>query len=213
MKNKYLVVCFLSITSTGAMAASNAFEGLYGQLGFGYATASSSFTGGVRASDSTPYTISSENSKNIAGTVTAGYNFAVTNTFMLGVGAESEYSPFSSSKGSLTQSPSSILSTTGQFEKKNSYNFFVSPGLVIDRDKLTYAKVGFNKTTARIDTIDLNYKGYSLGVGYKQLVNKNIYGFGEINYAKYDTQSDRAGFTGTHSPDATNFLIGAGYQF
>jgi hypothetical protein len=58
-----------------------------------------------------------------------------------------------------------------------------------------------------------NYKGYSLGLGYKQLVDTKLYGFAEVNYAKYDSQSDGAGLTGTNSPHSVNVLVGAGYRF
>ena len=206
-----LLVAALTTATPLAIAQSNAFEGAYGQLGFGYGTTSVPFTGGRNTVSSTNYSTSAGDTKSISGTLTAGYNFAVSSTFILGVGAESEYSPFSSSKANYTTtSPSS----TAQYEKNNTYNFFVSPGLVIDKDRLAYAKVGYAKTSLNMNNNSStnNYKGYSLGLGYKQMVDTKLYGFAEVNYAKYDSQSDGAGLTGTNNPHSVNVLVGAGYR-
>ena len=118
----------------------------------------------------------------------------------------------------------SLLGTTasaGSYQKKNSYNIFVSPGMTVGSDGLAYAKVGY--TGASVDTGGTtNYTGYSLGLGYKQFFSGNWYGFGEVNYASYGNQTSTqsavvAGRTLTtsitSSANITNLLVGVGYKF
>jgi hypothetical protein len=214
MKIKLLVAAAVTVVASSAMAQS-AFQGFFGQVGVGYESASTSFTGGTV--EGTSYSASANNSNSFAGTVAIGGYFPVSGSFLLGVGAE--YSPIPGSSANITLTiPAANPSTySGTWKKKDSYNLFVSPAIAIDKDKLAYAKVGF--TGANIDaTIDgstntTSYTGYSLGLGYKQIIQGGLYGFGEVNYAAYSSKSDGAGFSGTNKPTATNVLVGVGYKF
>lgn len=210
MKIKLLVAAAATVVASSAMAQS-AFQGFFGQVGVGYEAASTSFTGG------TGYSVSANNSNSFAGTVAIGGYFPVSGSFLLGVGAE--YSPIPGSSANVTVSvPADSPSTYGgTWKKKNSYNLFISPAIAIDKDKLAYAKVGF--TGANIDstfsgsTTTTSYTGYSLGLGYKQIIQGGLYGFGEVNYAAYSSKSDGGDSSGTNKPTATNVLVGVGYKF
>ncbi len=57
------------------------------------------------------------------------------------------------------------------------------------------------------------YTGYSLGLGYKQVIEGGLYGFGEVNYAAYSSKNDGGGFSGSNKPTATNIIVGVGYRF
>jgi opacity protein-like surface antigen len=214
MKIKLLVAAAATVVASSAMAQS-AFQGFFGQVGVGYESASTSFTGGTVSG--TGYSVSSNNSNSFAGTVAIGGYFPVSGSFLLGVGAE--YSPIPGSSANYTISvPAASPSTySGTWKKKDSYNLFVSPAIAIDKDKLAYAKVGF--TGANIDstyagsTETTGYTGYSLGLGYKQIIQGGLYGFGEVNYAAYSSKNDGGGFSGTNKPTATNVLVGLGYKF
>jgi hypothetical protein len=214
MKIKLLVAAAATVVASSAMAQS-AFEGFFGQVGIGYESASTSFTGGTVSG--TGYSVSADNSNSFAGTVAIGGYFPVSGSFLLGVGAE--YSPIPGSSANYTISvPAASPSTySGTWKKKDSYNLFVSPAIAIDKDKLAYAKVGF--TGANIDstyagsTETTGYTGYSLGLGYKQIIQGGLYGFGEVNYAAYSSKNDGGGFSGTNKPTATNVLVGLGYKF
>jgi len=214
MKIKLLVAAAATVVASSAMAQS-AFEGFFGQVGIGYESASTSFTGGTVSG--TGYSVSADNSNSFAGTVAIGGYFPVSGSFLLGVGAE--YSPIPGSSANYTISvPAASPSTySGTWKKKDSYNLFVSPAIAIDKDKLAYAKVGF--TGANIDSTyagsseTTGYTGYSLGLGYKQIIQGGLYGFGEVNYAAYSSKNDGGGFSGTNKPTATNVLVGLGYKF
>lgn len=208
MKKKLLVAALFSLTMTGVMAQS-AFEGPYGQIGVGYETVTPNFSGGTIVGRS--YTASGNNANSFAGTVGIGYNFSVTPSFLLGLGAE--YSPLAGSKANYTITVPGIVSATGQYNKKDSYNIFLSPGLVIDKDKLAYAKIGYTGATVNFDgDSNTNLTGYSLGIGYKQIISGGFYGFGEVNYASY-SNVNISGVTGTFNANATNILVGVGYKF
>ena len=201
--------------------AQSAFEGLYGQIGVGYESVTTKMSGGTGpfGAANTPYTASAENTNSFAGTVSAGYYFGVTQTFLLGIGAE--YSPLASQKGDVTLTSGGQSTVIGTATKTNSYNVFVSPAIAIDKDKMAYAKLGYTGTTAKIDAADsggptdtLNYTGFSFGLGYKQMITSGLYGFAEGNYAMYGKKNVPGnGVTGTIQPSAMNFLLGVGYKF
>lgn len=160
------------------------------------------------------------NSNSFAGTATIGYSVAVTPNFLLGIGAE--FSPFAGQKESITYNVAGYSVTGGTYNKKNSYNIFVSPGFAVG-DGVTYAKVGFTGMSANTGETTTNYTGYSVGLGYKQFIpGGGLYGFGEVNYASYGNQtySESAVIGGSllsasirSSANTTNVLVGLGYKF
>ena len=212
MKKLAGLLAVAGVASLASMQANaqSAFEGAYGQVGIGYENVTPSFSGGTYLGRS--YSISGNNSNSFVGTATIGYSFALAPSFLLGVGAE--YSPFAGSNANYTVNIAGVGSGTAQYNKKNSYNIFVSPGFSIDKDKLVYAKVGY--TGANIQTSgggSDSLTGYSLGLGYKQIISGGLYGFGEVNYASYSNANIGGGASGTYSANATNVLAGIGYKF
>lgn len=223
MKNSQsiLIVIGALATTITSVNAQSKFEGAYGQVGIGYEsvspTTSTTLTyGGINI----PTSIGVNNSNSFGGTATLGYTFAVTNEFLLGFGGE--YSPIESQKQNISVNLAGQSIPAGSYQKKNSYNFFLSPGLMVGTDALAYAKVGY--TGASFDTggDTTNYTGYSLGLGYKQIITGGLYGFGEVNYASYgnQTSSQSAVVSGnilrmsvTSSANVTNVLLGLGYKF
>ena len=231
MKKKLIVVALFSVLSAGVMAQSK-FQGFYGQAGIGYESVSPSLNyGNINITNngapvaSVPIASSISNSNSFAGTVTAGYNFALTKDFLLGIGVE--YSPIAGSKSNFSASNASIGTVNGQWNKENSYNLFISPATPIGNDGLLYGKVGYTGASVKSQyaggsSTSNNLTGYSLGVGYKQFISGGLYGFGEVNYAKYsnlnfnDTATSgtyRATETTTISANAMNLMVGIGYKF
>jgi hypothetical protein len=133
----------------------------------------------------------------------------------LGVGAE--YSPIPGSGANYSISiPSVSYTGRGIYKKKDSYNFFISPAIAIDKDKLAYAKVGYTGLNIEYSSSTTginNYTGYSFGLGYKQIIHDGLYGFGEVNYAAYSSKRWGDDMSGTNKPTATNVLVGLGYKF
>ena len=230
MKKNLLAAALLSVAATGAMAQS-AFEGFYGQVGVGYSSANPSLTdanltnpSGTRYNWST--SVNTTNS--FIGSITAGYNFSVAPTFLLGIGVD--VLPFNSTSGnySMTNSSLSPATSTGTWKTKGGYNVFLTPGFVIDKDKLFYGKIGYAGTSAESTPSggsagSVNLSGYSLGLGYKQMFSGNWYGFGEGIYTSYSSKNQTGsgpwGGGGTYTTNTMvglntmNFLVGVGYKF
>ena len=226
MKIKLVVAATATVMASTAMAQS-AFEGFYAQAGIGYETVSPSISTSLSVGGAgVPTGISTSNSNSFAGTVTAVYNFAINKDFLLGIGAE--YSPIAGNSQNVNLSVPGLSANNpvGTYKKKNSYNFFVSPGMVVGNDGLAYAKIGYTGATQSENSVDgsstTNYTGYSLGLGYKQIIKGGLYGFGEVNYASYGnktyTQSGAIAGTPvsasiTSSANVMNVLVGVGYKF
>jgi hypothetical protein len=82
--------------------------------------------------------------------------------------------------------------------------------------------LGYAKDELRTNSSSNNTNGYSLGLGYKQIVKGGLYGFGEVNYASYGKQTNtQTGAIGgrpasasiTSSSNVFNVLVGIGYKF
>ena len=103
----------------------------------------------------------------------------------------------------------------------------MSPALAVDKDKLVYAKVGYTgastqTTYAGSNNPTTNFTGYSLGLGYKQIIQGGLYGFVEGNYFSYGNQTSNLSgtisgtaytTTATVNANAYNLLAGIGYKF
>jgi len=224
MKKKILMVFSLTSFASSLMAQS-AFEGFYGQVGLGYESNSASEAGSTYVSSGSTTRNSLNrifsNSNGLSSAVGIGYTRAITPKLTLGIGAE--YYPFASSSTGYTSSIAGVSSGTGSWNKENSYNIFLSPGVVVSKDGLAYAKVGYSRMQAKSGSTGAasdtsNHKGYSLGLGFKQIIQGGIYGFVEGNYFKYNdlfaTSVNSSGTAYLNSGTSSyNLLIGVGYKF
>lgn len=202
-----------ALISASAMAQSS-FEGAYGQFGIGYQSSKMSTTGGVY--QGTSYTNFTTNANSFSAAIGAGYYFPVTQSFLLGVGAD--FSPIKGSQGTDNVSISGYNTVSGNFYQKTAFSAFVSPALAISKNQLAYAKVGYGGANFQTGNGAFGYgtsvySGYLLGLGYKQMIANNWYGFGEVNYVAYGSQSDGGGATGTNKYTTTSALVGLGYKF
>jgi outer membrane immunogenic protein len=228
MKKIQLVMITVGLIGMSATAvnAQSQFEGLYGQVGIGFQSVVPSISNtNITSPGGTRYNMgtSVDTSNGFTGTATLGYSFLVTPSFLLGFGGE--YSPIAGQSGNYSYTNSQLNPSTisGSYKLKNSYNFFVSPGIVIDKSSVAYAKVGYTGAAIESDGSNTNYTGYSLGLGYKKFISGNIYAFGEGNYMSYGnktaTGSGPWGGGGSFSASSTssanvyNFLVGVGYKF
>ncbi|QWD08722.1 carbohydrate porin [Polynucleobacter paneuropaeus] len=238
MKIKLLVAAAATVVASSAMAQS-AFEGFYGQLGIGYENntfGSNTLNVGAKAGSSDSGTggaISGPSSTagGFSGTVGLGYNYAVSPQWLVGLGVD--YNPLS-----LTSNGNAVCNgcnTQSTVKVSNRLNVFVTPGYAIDKDKLVYLKAGYSmeqvqpnlpagpNTFTNTYNPSSNASGYIVGLGYKQMVDKNIYVFGEGNYMGYSKLSQSGtgnNATGasqsiatTTTPSAYQFLVGVGYKF
>lgn len=129
---------------------------------------------------------------------------------MLGIGAEYSFLP--TSQANLTDTDGGVT-LTEKYKNQNTYNIFLSPGIVISKDSLAYAKVGYTGTSYKNESegITDNLQGYSLGLGYKQIIRGGLYGFAEGNYFSYNNKTTACG--SKLSGNSMNLLVGVGYKF
>jgi len=242
---KKIQICLLlatmtGIASNGAMAQSkvNAWEGAYGQVGVGYGNFAPSISNGtatIPTGRSAPFpatiagTTSATNVNNINTglmSLAAGYNFGINESYVLGIGATYYPGASSSATGTLNTlyNGNVLASTTATYNIKNLYNIFLSPGYVIDKDRLAYLKLGYTGATIGLSSpiiayTSANLTGINVGLGYKQIFSGNWYGFGEINYAYYGSQTASVTTTtGTSVSNSikgtgTDVIVGIGYRF
>ena len=212
MKVKSLIVGLGFISITAPSFAQSVFTGFYGQVGIGYENSTPSYSGGTLNNSAYSYGISGGTTNSFAGTATIGYYFPVTGNFLLGIGAE--YSPLSGTSSNATVTiPALKYSESQSIKKGDSYNLFISPAYAIDKEKLAYAKVGYSSANYEIGGDNDTYNGYSLGLGYRQIIQGSWYGFAEVNYTSYGNQNVATNASGTASFKVTNALVGVGYKF
>jgi len=237
MKIKLLVAAAATVVASSAMAQS-AFEGFYGQLGTGYESNSltnlgSSYSyvnGNVSGTGSN--TASNQNANGMPLVIGLGYNFKLTNTWLLGVGAD--YSALNQETSTYkSRDVDGSLNGPGKIKVSNRYNIFLTPGYAIDKNKLIYAKAGYSaqtleysagafETTPSLNKSN-NANGYVLGLGYKQMITGGLYGFAEGNYMSYgktnmgmswtETTGTRVTTTANAGSSAYTLLVGVGYKF
>jgi outer membrane immunogenic protein len=229
MKKTLILAALLSVAAS-ASAQSSKFNGAFGQIGIGYesvspTSASGSLSVNRQTLNANP-NFSTSNS--FAGTVAVGWYQDIAKGYLLGIGAE--YSPIEgASTGQTVSAPVRLpnqnnINNSYTYQKKNSYNIFISPALTVGDDGLAYAKIGYTGAQVKEYTsLTYNFTGYSLGLGYKQFFSAGWYGFAEANYASYGSQTQSAtnpvagGRTltasGTNSLTSYNGLVGIGYKF
>jgi hypothetical protein len=232
MKIKLLVAAAATVVASSAMAQS-VFQGFYGQIATGYETnnvesSTTTFTtvpAGFGATYNNP-SVNFSNAPIIAG---LGYTFALSKQYTLGLGAD--YSFITGKSGNSTSTSPGSDPNVGYYKTSNRMNIFLTPGYIIDKDKLAYLKAGYSSQKLESFASDTNtsqgsanVSGYILGVGYKQMITSGLYGFGEANYMSYSKGNLNASgacgelcstYSGSASvgSSAYNFLVGVGYKF
>lgn len=222
-----LALAGIATLSSMNVNAQSKFDGAYGQVGVGYESIAPSYSNSnftVVGVGTAPINTSISNANGFTGVVTVGYMGTITKDFLLGIGAE--YSPIAGQKANYSGSVLGTSLGNGSYNKENSYNIFLSPATPIGTDGLLYGKVGYTgatiKDTFGSSSTNTNYTGYSLGLGYKQMIQGGLYGFGEFNYMSYGNQTASSrgtvsGYTVTSSitsnANAYNLLVGLGYKF
>lgn len=217
------LVVFSALSLPVLAFAQNAFEGFYGQIGVGYESVTASEKGSTYTSTggtTSPLNRSFSDSDKFTGSVTLGYTMPLADSFTVGVGAE--YYALSSQNANYTYTVTGVTSGTGNWKRKSAYNIFVSPGFVISKDSLVYAKIGYAGADAQSNVTGsapstISHHGYSLGLGYKQMIDSNLYGFAEANYFNYGDKTATTVSNGTSTTKtgltSYNFLVGVGYRF
>jgi hypothetical protein len=237
MTIKLVVAAAATVMASSAMAQS-AFQGFYGQIATGYENNSVSglnITASQPGVGSQTWNASNQSFGGAPLVIGLGYNFSIAPKWLLGIGAD--YSALSQKSSSFsTTIPGGGGTLGGQtLEASNRYNIFVTPGYVIDKDKLVYLKAGYSGVTVKattpnsytLDGMTDNFpagsqsktlSGYVVGLGYKQIITGGFYGFAEANYMSYSKSTysgtlDETNVSTNPSMSSYQALVGVGYRF
>ena len=155
------------------------------------------------------------------------YNFAISEKYLLGIGFDYNLNDIDIGKSKAT---GGITIDWNEYELKDLFSVYIKPQLVIDEDKLIYAKLGYVSADLSIMSGDSEYvsssnesmHGYTVGAGYKQAFSQSFFGFFEVNYTQFTEESALANYTNfggdyVQSSDLDIDLyavkVGIGYQF
>ena len=209
MKNKLLLAIATSLIAGPAMAQS-AFEGFNFQVGTGYNSYSPKISDVAGA-----YTISADTATNIALRAGLGYTAALGNNFNLG--GLIEYDFINSKNALVNFQNNNVKSDSGTLnsQQKNKITFSVLPGIEINQTTMAYAKLGYSTFKTELTdgyggTSQQQQGSYNFGLGFKKLIDKNIYVFGEGNFSTFADKSDASINYGGKS---YNLILGLGYKF
>jgi len=226
-----LIFAALSSLVFGNSFAQSVFEGPFVQGAVGYTNVSPTFkeTLTVGSQTASPQNINADNLSVLTGNVGAGYNFLLAPKFLLGVSVD--FMPIASGSAKTTVAfpnsfgvvlPSSI---PGSYQMKNPYNISIIPGYELSKAQVIYGKVSYTGATVIYsDSVtpatSANMSGYTLGLGYKQALENQLYVFAEGLYTKFQDQTvsmtGPAGITNfnlTAGASGYTLLVGVGYRF
>lgn len=167
-----------------------------------------------------------------------GYNFGLTEKWILGVGVD--YSFLSQTTNTFSaRNPafaSSFPSIGQKIQSSDRVNIFLTAGYALTQTDLLYARAGYSNQQLQFSrpaqdsttgySLQANQGGYVLGLGYRKNIEGGLYVYAEANYMKYSSVSLN-GSTSTRSdgdtvitnvnqnPSASAFtaLVGLGYRF
>jgi hypothetical protein len=215
-----LILTFAS-ASVFAQSNPNPWAGAYGQIGIiGYESyipkSATGTTAGVL-----PNTSTANHANGAVANIAVGYNFAIKDQFLLGLGAA--LYPGHSRSATSTLITGDIVKT-GTYDVSNVFSFSLLPSYAFDDNHLAYLKVGYAGSTVNANSADYpqqstRVSGMVYGAGYKQMITESIYGFFEGNYAVNKAKdvtvvtTSNVTVNSTLSATGFDFLIGIGYRF
>lgn len=158
----------------------------------------------VSAKTELPTANFSENQNKANASLTAQYNWALGNEWLLGVGATYQLADINAGEaGSIS------------VKNKNAYSVYVAPGLALDSSNLIYAKVAAVGADAKATASGTEYSktltGYGVGFGWQNALTKNVLLSAEFLAKRYD---DADLTTSVNARSTSNTLsVGVAYKF
>jgi outer membrane immunogenic protein len=197
-KNNLFLISLFTNLFTSAYA-DNAFEGFYEELGLNYQSTHFNLS-------ATPLTISAlsfpsytsiSNYNGITAGLFAGYFKALGNgTYLLGAGLGIHPLNSASENYSINFPATGVFkgaTVAGSYQKRSSYEIFISPALMLDNKSMAYLKLGYLTSEVRKNytvtaTSSASYEQNQntsatlLGIGLKRFATDKLYYFSELNY-------------------------------
>ena len=219
-----LVIAFVGavVFSSQALAADAAknFEGFTVQFGTGYQSLKSK-TSNILINGVSGVTSSGTTLNEVPAVLGAGYTFALTDQYLLGVDVEYDVLKSKDGQTNLFFNNALLVNQGSKTKSKNRMSVLLSPGYAVNDTTAIFAKVGYFKLSTSCTNddgtacADGSANGYSLGGAARFLVNKNVYLFAGASYIKAnDKDAVRAGGVSFKSKtDGYSADFGVGYKF
>ena len=254
LKISALVFALTGIAANSAMAQTSpaqSWQGFSADIKAGYASffpsigngsvVKSNSAGAIPSGTTIANTSASASNLNTAtAAVELGYNYAIDQDKLLGLGLTYYTGATGGASGTLTPTLVPALGGTPQpavnltYQIKNLWAISLTPGFAIDKDRLVYAKVGYTGVTlgasgssapstlgyggggssVPYQTVTLN--GYNLGVGYKQIITGSLYWLAEANYGSFTNKTSTVNINNATVGGATSGTMnfgGSGMNF
>ena len=198
---KLIIASALSaaFVSPAVFAQATGFTGFYGQVGLGMNSSGSNVNIASPAQpegDEALFLSGKLGQQNVAGNVALGYNLGLSNGF--NIGANVFYNIAGDAAGSLNVGDG-VDGLTANNRLKNIWGISVEPGYSFSDSSLGFVKLGWAMAdnSWRIsggdggtETIGFgNSSGFLYGVGYKHLINKNVYVGVEVYQVAFSSKS------------------------
>lgn len=135
-------------------------------------------------------------------TLVLGYDFAVSDKVVLGVGVD---------VGMLTRKLGTVSGTTVDVETKSNVGVFGTLGYTVSDTVLVYGKIAQQSSNLKSSVGgNVYFNGPAFGLGVKALFDKNLEGSVEF---MQNTYGDQTIGTETDKLKSTSFSIGVAYKF
>lgn len=229
VKISALVLAMAGVFATNANAQSaktNPWEGFYAEAAVGWGQFNPTISNAnIQLAPTTNRAVTTQQDNLSSGKnkIGLGYTFGIDDKYTLGIAASYSLGASSAANGSFWVSGAPSTAKWFKYQIKDVWSVTLNPGYAIDKDKLAYAKVGMTGNTMGINGQTANYQtvnftGYVLGLGYKQMITKSIYLLGEVNYAGISSktatiQTANGPLTGNVGGSGVDLMVGAGYKF
>lgn len=230
LKIKILILLLVCLTNSGIMAQS-AFKGLYIEGGIGAERLWLRSTNKTLKVENGPFagtyprTTKYVPETDFTGKVNIVSLTQVSKKFLLGIGIEFE--PVSAGVQEVETTGQAGNKALHTYEQKSHFNFYLSPAFEIKKNKLVFAKVGYSQSHSDIEfngeySPDHIAQGFVLGLGYRQIIKKGFYFFGEAQYVHYvpadyivGTIASGVLYTTSEKTSSTGIAtyFGVGYKF
>ena len=194
-KDEYMKKIICAVAVAASFAAPQAFAQAKNFEGFSVLGAVNVNNNKAGVTVTTPASTTSETKTASNVGIQAEYGWALGDSFVLGVGATAGLSDYDISNG---------------VKLKNSYSFYVAPGVAVSKDTLLYAKLASASAKMETSAVSIDLSGLGYGVGARFFSGKNVFFQVEYTYNKYD---DKNYANGKVTNETGVLALGVGYKF
>jgi outer membrane immunogenic protein len=193
MKKIAIATACLALAAPQVFAQARSFEGF-------------SLSANLESTKSTVDTLSVSDSGNSTGLgLQAQYTFAITDQFVLGVGA---------TLGTVKRNTASASGLGADAYTKDNTSFDLTPGIAVTDSMVIFGKISALGGALQVDSapsVSYSLTGLGYGVGIKSKIDKNLFWQLVYDSNKYNDVTTSGGTTLTNK--SSIFSLGVGYKF